>query len=362
MLALRRHAREKSTLPVLRASLRRLWSSIAARVVLGCLLGSTAAPARVATAQCVELAADLPEDLRGCVSAERLCASYQRALAASGGGSQASEPRWQVQLRAAKAGSAAVRSLELEAFSAGRSFGQRTLEVRSRDCAALPDALALVLVLLAQEAGPGAVEPQLTAAEPAAQQEREPIPAPAPRAHGATSAGSLAVGVGAGVSFGVLPSAAFGLSLQASTLSEPVAFRVRASFLWPQELAVAEGRVLMRDYELALEACPGAQLDSRPRIALRLCVGPRLGLFHARGRDFDVQNERATEFLMYLGVTPEASLALAEGTWLQLSAGVAFALVRPRMGVAFDGGRRWRELSAPDWLRAELALSLVQIF
>lgn len=309
-------------------------------------------------AQCLELEAELPEDLRGCVSAERLCASYQAALAANNG-ERALAPIWRVQLRAAdEAAEAGVRSLALAAFSRQRSLGQRTLAVRSRDCAALPDALAWVLVLLAEEAG---VQPPPPTAAVAQAVDSDAKPTPVAN-QAPESKRAFALGAGAGVSFGVLPSAAFGLQLQGSLLSEPVALRARAAFLWPQELAVAEGYVRMQSYELALEACPGTQLGARPRIALRVCVGPRLGLLVARGRDFAIQNEHAAEFLLYFGVTPEASLALAGATWLQLSAGAAISLVRPRMGVAFDDGMRWMELSALHWLRAELMLSLVQNF
>jgi hypothetical protein len=273
----------------------------------------------------------------------------------------------------------AVRALTLEVFSAERSLGRRTLAVRSRDCAALPGALALVLVLLAEETSAAAQRTLETGSPPPAADSATPEPGlsqmaaeagdlqPAAAEVAAPSpvselGGSLALGAGAGVSFGALPKAAFALLLQVSSLTEPIAFRARAALLWPQELAVAEGYVLMQDYELALEACPGAQLGARPWLALRLCVGPRLGLFLARARDFNVQNARAAEFLMYLGVTPEASLALGSSTWLQLSAGAAISLVRPRMRVAFGDGTRWRELAALDWLRAELSLSLVQIF
>jgi hypothetical protein len=170
------------------------------------------------------------------------------------------------------------------------------------------------------------------------------------------------LGAGAGVFLGALPTAALALHIHASTLSEPVALRLRAVFLWPQELRVVEGYVQMRDYELALEACSGLTLRHGLRLALRLCGGPRVGLVHARAREFRLQNERATELALYLGLMPEVSLALGPDTWLRFGVAGALALVRPRFGVGIDDVQRWTPLSSPRWLRAELALSLVQIF
>jgi hypothetical protein len=95
---------------------------------------------------------------------------------------------------------------------------------------------------------------------------------------------------------------------------------------------------------------------------LRLCAGRRVGLLQAAARNFELVNHHATEFLMYFGAVPEASLALGAVTWLQASGGAAVALVRPRFDVGLDGGARSLPLDAPHWLRGELGLTPVQIF
>jgi hypothetical protein len=310
-----------------------------------------------ARAGCVELVGDPPAALVTCVTAEKLCESYQRALAADGGDDpQLAELRWKVRLRAQPAAQGEM-SLALDAFAKGRLLGRRTLAIRERDCAAVPDALALVLLLLAREAESTVPEPP-----PSAATMMPPSAAAAPRAPTPQPHGVVELGAGAAVIVGALPAAAFGLQLQAATRTAPIAIRLRAAWLWPQELAVEEGVIAMRSYELAIEACSGLELTSSPRLALSLCAGPRAGVFHAAARGFTVVNHRADEFLLYFGALPEVSLALGPATWLRFGAGGAVALVHPRFHVGLDAGARSLALSAPGWLRAELGLTLVQNF
>jgi hypothetical protein len=88
----------------------------------------------------VVLDAQLPAALSGCVSAERLQASCERALGrARGAEVRASELR--VTLRSLTQGD--VTRLELHASTEARALGERILPVRADDCAALPDTLAL---------------------------------------------------------------------------------------------------------------------------------------------------------------------------------------------------------------------------
>jgi hypothetical protein len=341
--------------------------------VLAWLIGASRADAQ---AGCVELAATLPEALSGCVTEQRLCSSYLRALAAEGGGQeQAARSSGQtqpgelvplhVQLSTPdQPGDAATTAIELDAFAYGQWLGHRTLSVRARDCVAVPDALALVLALLARQADP-ALQPMATApgerkSQPARQAEQDMEPPAAKREQ--SDSGSFSLGAGAGVFFGALPLTAVALQLQAATLGAPVSLRARATLLWPQEQGVAEGYVKMQDYELALEACAGFSFRDAPRLSLRLCGGPRAGLMVVRARDFALQNDQATEFLLYLGVLPEVSLALGPRTSLQLGVAGAAALIRPRFGVGLGSGARVSALSAPGAIRAELALSLIQIF
>jgi hypothetical protein len=324
--------------------------ALASLILIWALLSPTPVAAQ---SGCVEVVGEPPHALEPCVNAERLCEGYQRTVAADGGDQRLAQVRWQVRLRARAAANAEL-AVDVDAFTAGHLLGRRTLSIRARDCPALPDAIALVLVLLAREAAATAPEQPPSAADgqrltAAAKPEPRPVDV-------------IELGAGAGVGFGALPASAFTLQLQATSRSEPVAFRARVAMLWPQQLGVEEGEVTMREYELAVEACSGPIVASSPRLALRLCAGPRVGVLHAAARNFRVQNHRADEFLMYFGVIPELSVALASSTWLQLGAGAAVALVRPQFKVGLDGGARSLSLDAAHWLRGELGLTLVQIF
>jgi hypothetical protein len=332
-------------------------SRVCGVIVLG-LAWLLVAPRVSARAGCVELVGELPHALSGCATEQRVCESYQRAYAADGGEVSGAFVPLQVRLGtpSAQAGDATV--LELDAFTAERWLGHRTLSLRARDCAALPDALALVLVLLAHESPPAQPLPQVSAPLPP--------PAAATPAHEARArsapVGDFSLGAGAGLMIGALPSAALALQLQAATLGVPLSLRARATLLWPQEQRIAEGYVQTNDYELALEACAGFSFRDAPRVTLRLCAGPRVGLMRVRARDFALRNDRTTEFLLYLGLMPELALALGPNTSLQLGIAAALALLRPRFGVGLDSGLRVSALSTPSWLRTELLLSLVQIF
>jgi hypothetical protein len=138
--------------------------------------------------------------------------------------------------------------------------------------------------------------------------------------------------------------------------------RMAASALWPAELRVAEGVLRWQSYELAVEGCLGGPLPSLPALALRVCAGPRVGWMFAGSREFLLHNERASRALIYLALAPEAALRLGGNTWLQLGAGVAAALLRPRFVVGLEAGLHERTLDQPSLLRAELALSVAQIF
>jgi hypothetical protein len=129
--------------------------------------------------------------------------------------------------------------------------------------------------------------------------------------------------------------------------------------LWPQELAIAEGSVQLSAYELALEACPTAKFDPW---AVRLCIGPRFGIVRAMSRGFVVTNRDAAEFSLYLSALPELAFALSATAWLQLSGGVALALQRPKFVVQFQTRGAPLALDGPDVVRADVGLSLMQLF
>lgn len=306
-----------------------------------------------ADASQIALDAELPAQLSGCVTSAQLNDSYQRALGAYGGDEAANG----LQLRAAVTGregaDAGTTLLQIAAFDADRPLGTRELPVRTDDCAALPDALGLVLALMTRDAPPP---------PPAALPKPPPTAAAAPRPPTPPAAAHLALGIGAGAVFGVLPSGALALQLQAAIPGERLSLRLKAGLLWPQEIALAEGFIEMRSYELGLDVCAGLPWPGWPRLWLRLCGGPRVALMVGRGRDFNVDNLSANEWAVYVGLAPELALRLATATWLQLGAGGALAAVRPRFQVGIDGGQQVVELKDPGLLRGELGLSLVQIF
>jgi hypothetical protein len=351
----------------------------AALICLG-VVGWLLATRALAQSDCVQLSGELPGALAGCAPAEQVCQSYVRALAADGG---EGEPVLPLHVRVSS-GTDAARGAVLEISAAGAVLGQRTLSVRAGDCAALPDALALVLALLAREAEPqpsAAAYPAPAVDDALPGQPRAPVdlqpsaaayPAPAvddelpgqPRAVSEppsdAASGVGALGAGVGVWLGALPAAALALQLQAATTGRTFSLRLRASLLWPQRQRIAEGVVRMADYELAAEVCTGFRFEDAPRLALRLCGGPRAGLLQVRADEFVVQNGRVSKFVLYLGLLPELGLALGPRTSLVLSGGAALALVRPQFAVVLED--REEALPAPRWLRAELGLTLTQIF
>jgi len=305
------------------------------------------APCVRAQSQQVELDAALPPQLASCVTPAQLNESYQRARSAYG---DADTPAQDVQLRAAvtsRGGPDATTLLQIAAFDADRALGTRELPIRTNDCAALPDALGLVLALMTRDAAPAPAPEH--AVDPQSQATKYPT-------H------YLALGITAGAVFGTLPSSAFSLQLQAATPGDHISLRLKAGLLWPQRRPLAEGSIEMRSYELALELCGGVPAPVWSRLWLRLCGGPRIALVLGRGRDFAVENSSADELAVYVGLTPEVALQLAPATWLQFAAGAALAALRPRFQIGIESGRRSVELAYPALLRVDLGLSVVQIF
>ena len=344
-----------------------------------CLLIGLWLPHSRARAAALVLEAELPTEIRGCVALEQLQLAYQRALAAHGGNPAAASPL-HVSVRStpgpvpdtlrlevtASTESREPGRRELETHAPGmRELGMRELQVHASDCSALADAMGLVLALLARDSpASDSTSPELAPTPkptPKAVPEPKPEPEPEPKLN-PPHIEHVALSAGIGAIFGVLPSAALALQLQAATPSERLSLRVKAAMLLPREKHLAEGVIEARSYELGLEVCSGVKLPGWPRLALRACAGPRLGLIYARGRDFLVHNQRQREFLLYVGLSPEAALRLGGATWLQLGAGSAVALIRPHFEVERMAGKGLLALETPAVLRAEVSLSLVQIF
>jgi hypothetical protein len=240
--------------------------------------------------------------------------------------------------------------------------------VRADDCKALPDTLALVLWLLAQSAEPEPEPPpaalqQPVAAPAVAPRDPEvppgqgPPPPPPPSPPSTTHFGA---GLGGALALGVLPRAALQLQLLAVVRVPIFEGRIRAALLWPQTIAVAEGRVAMQSYDVALEVCPRWQVSNAPALELRGCVGPRFGLLRAASSGL-VRNADNSELLVYAGASAEAALAVSESSWLQLAAGLGIALRRPRFVLDFETPQPSLPIEGPELWRGEFGLAFVQI-
>jgi hypothetical protein len=310
----------------------------------------------------IVLDSQLPKALQRCVSTERLQASYARARDRHAEASESQDTRaLRVELRSQDDTRAEVTQVELRAFRGARYLGARVLPIRAQDCSALPETLALVLDFLSRSAPPEPDNPP--DAPPAIPLVPQPIAAdltePAPPPPHPSAENEWAVGLGMGAFFGALPQTAAALQLLAALRIPRIELRVHATVLWPQESSIAEGSVDMSAYELALEGCPTLQLEPW---ALRLCFGPRFGIVRASSRGFAVRNRGPTEFSLYLGAVPEVAFAVTATTWLQLTAGIALALQRPKFVVQFQAPDPSLQLDGPSALRAEIGLNVVQIF
>lgn len=332
---------------------------------------SSGATAQAPAGPRIQLEAKLPRSLKRCVSAEQLEASYERARqtrVAADTQIREDPAEFQVQLRSLGASGGATQ-IELAAQSGARSLGTRVLPVRADDCKALPDTLALVLWLLSQSAEPAPEPPPPPPAPPPAAPAvapRDPeVPPgqgpPPPPPPSAPSTTHLGVGLGGALALGVLPRAALQLQLLAVLRVPVFEGRLRAAVLWPQTMGVAEGRVAMRSYEVALEICPHWQVSDEPALELRGCLGPRFGLLRATSTGFAVQNPSNTELLVYAAATAEAALAVSESSWLQFAAGLGIAFRRPRFVLNFESAQPPMPIDGPELWRGEIGLSFVQL-
>jgi hypothetical protein len=246
--------------------------------------------------------------------------------------------------------------LELTATSWGRPLGTRQLRVKATDCAALPRGFGDVIARMsydatAQDTGRRLLPP----APPRFQvQTSPPAEAAGPRDY-------IALGIGAGVVAGMLPSAALGLQLQAATVNYPISLRLKLGMLWPQRHIVPEGAVQAHAYDLSLEMCPSYRLPSWERLTLRICVGPDMGVVQAEGEGFAAATGSFTRPFLYFGLAPEVSLRLTGATWLHLGGGVALGIVRPHVLLGVDSERRSIDLPELSAVREQITAGIVQI-
>lgn len=334
-------------------------SPVLPAILIALALASSGAVAQSAP---ITLDAQLPGSLERCISTAQLQASYDRLQQSADPTDPPSTAPLRVELRSDAAASGDITRVELRAFRTDRLLGTRTLPIRGRDCAALPDTVALVVQVLTRSAPPEPSAPPPSAATPIAPPPAEPAfmePEPAASPEPSTQAGTTwSVGLGGSAVWGMLSEPAFSPQLLAAVQLPILELRVQLSGLWPQEHAVEEGLVRMWTYEAGLDACEALHFE--PWV-LRVCLGPRFGLTRAKSRDFLVRKD-LSEFSLYLAALPEIAFAIGRTTWIQLRGGIAIGLQRPKFVLEFESGIPPRELDGPRTLRAELGLAVMQSF
>jgi hypothetical protein len=303
----------------------------------------------------VALEGRIPAQLQGCVSGESLKVGYVHGMAALGM-NDTRGVNLAVTLRTLPSIDPKTMLIELSASSWGRPLGTRQLRVKVTDCAALPRGFGDIIARMAYEATArdAGRQPLLLAPPPFQAQTIT-------QAEATGSSEHVALGIGAGVVGGLLPSAALGLQLQAATPNYPVSLRVKLGMIWPQRHDVLRGAIEANSFDLTLEMCPSYRPGSWERLMLRICVGPRVGVAQARGRDFEEPTESLTRGFLYVGLSPEVSLRLTGSTWLQLGGGLALNVIRPHLLIGVDTERRSLELPNFDPLRREVTASIVQV-
>jgi len=316
-----------------------------------------------------------PRWLARCLTAEKLATSVSK----QGIEDPATELAFLNVEVDARAPVAHETSLEIRAHQGERSLGSRVLEVDPRDCAALPDAVGLVVVLLARagaataaeearqaapvtpaDAAGSAAKPSLPAAVPPLA-DFERLPPLAAETPSAAEPMRLALGTGASGVSGVMPGLALRLHLEAALIRERLGFRLRVGGYWPKREPVAEGSVGFAAGELSADACLALAAWAAARSGLHACVGPRAGLIRAVGRGFRLQNNARLGLRVSAGALLALRVAIAEATALRLEGGASLALLAPRLLVQLpeDGEH---EVSSPGLVSAELGLSIEQVF
>jgi hypothetical protein len=337
--------------------------------------GATSARVAAQPGHPIQLDAQLPRALKRCVTAEQLQESYERThqsrVAADPRSHQQQPADLWVQLRSL-GGTGGVTRIEVTASTGPRSLGARVLPVRADDCKALPDTLALVLWLLYQNAEPEpqpAPEPppppppQPTAATTPLDSELPPGQRPAqPPPPEPPTPVDFGLGASAAVALGAMPRAALQLQLLVVLRVPVLEFRIRAGLVWPQTIAVAEGQITMRSYDVALEACPTWHASETPRLDLRACVGPRLGVLYAASSGFAIQNPSNTELLFHAGAALEASLGVTATSWLEFATGLGIAVRRPRFVLNYASAQPPSRVAGPEVVRGEIGLNFIQMF
>jgi hypothetical protein len=276
--------------------------------------------------------------------------------------SAGSDPEIAPNLRAARPDH--VLNFTIRAWRGREVLGSRALSVQETECAALPDAVALVVLLLARNAGSTEeAAPPSTAGLPAAPDSETPpglTAALEPRA--APDTQLFGIGAGASAVLGVLPSTALAVQVAAETAPAWFGVQLRGTLLWPQTRTIAEGSVRFEGYRLGLLGCLAWGPEPSSRLDLRACAGPAASWLRASGRGFSLRNDATTKLAIHAELQLQAAWALVGATWLRIHAGAGVALQRPRFLLAVGDSTEVRELPSPSVVAGELGFSLVQIF
>src|SRR5689334_10198265 len=204
-------------------------------------------------APAIELSLRGPQWLEGCLTQPALEAGVRARTS-----SPLPSPL-QVRVMAVGEEQDSAQWIDIDVSAERGELGSRQLEVHAADCAALPNAVAIVVVLLAQSAEPAPTP--MPAAQPAG---TAPPPTPVDRARPAVPDADsepywlAAVGAGIGLAIDLLPSAAGSAHVRGElNLADHWLAVLQLEVPLPQTLAVEEGEVSFAAYALSADVCAG---------------------------------------------------------------------------------------------------------
>jgi hypothetical protein len=254
---------------------------------------------------------------------------------------------------------ATTQWIAIEVGAERGELGSRELEVHAADCAALPNAVAIVVVLLAQSAEPAAtLPPPDTPPEP---RDRSP---PKPAAFGAEPEPywRAAVGAGVGLALELLPASAASVHVRGElNLWDAAVAVLQAEVPLPQTLYIEEGAVSFAAYALSADLCAGSRDRGTSAITLRGCAGPAVALLQARGSGFRLDNRNEIKPMLAIAAHAEAAAAVAPYSRIVLQGGGGIAALRPRF-LLHHADRSLHPVHTPGLFYATLGVGFVQMF
>src|SRR5690349_19760545 len=301
---------------------RGLWLTVVGMLLLA---HANARADAAAPAPALELALQGPEWLERCLTQSALDAGVR---------ARASSPLpspLQVRVMTVGEEQDSAQWIDIEVSAERGELGSRQLEVHAADCAALPNAVAIVVVLLAQSSEPAQPPP---ASRPAG---TAPEPTPVARARAPLAEidsepyWRVAVGAGVGLAIELLPSTAGSAHVRGElNLADHWIAVLQLEVPLPQTLAVEEGEVSFAAYALSADVCAGARDRGQSPLLLRACAGPAAALVHAQGDGFLLDNRNQNEVMLAFAARAELAAAVAPFSRIVLQAGGGVAALRPR--------------------------------